>query len=48
MIDHNHSTDVTDIRGLLCNACNLGLGIFKDNVRVLEKAAKYLEQYNEH
>lgn len=47
VIDHNHSTAVTDIRGLLCNACNLGLGIFKDNVSVLEKAAKYLEQYNE-
>ena len=39
-IDHCHSTGV--IRGLLCDACNTGLGKFKDNTNLLQKAIKYL------
>lgn len=39
-IDHDHVTNQT--RGLLCNHCNLGLGHFKDDPQVLEKAAVYL------
>ena len=39
-IDHLH--DSTHVRGLLCSHCNLGLGHFKDNRRVLENAIKYL------
>lgn len=48
VIDHNHETDITDVRGLICNACNLGLGIFKDNPEHLKAAAAYLEQCNEY
>lgn len=44
-IDHNHESGV--IRGLLCHNCNRGIGYLKDNVAVLEKAAVYLEKYND-
>lgn len=39
-IDHCHKTN--KVRGLLCDACNNGLGRFKDSVRFLKKAIKYL------
>ncbi len=41
-VDHCHSTG--EVRGLLCNNCNLGLGNFIDNVELLENAVKYLKQ----
>lgn len=40
-VDHNHQTG--KIRGLLCENCNFGLGIFKDNIDILNNAVKYLE-----
>ena len=42
-VDHNHETG--DIRGLLCDCCNRGIGLLKDNPETLRKAAKYLEKY---
>lgn len=39
-IDHCHITGM--VRGLLCHACNLGIGQFKDSVELLESAIKYL------
>lgn len=39
-IDHCHSTGV--VRGLLCMYCNTALGKFRDNPRVLLRAAQYL------
>jgi len=39
-IDHCHSTG--KIRGLLCSNCNIGIGMFNDNIDVLNKAIKYL------
>lgn len=44
VIDHDHQKDVTGVRGLLCNTCNLGLGLFKDSPDLLKAAAVYLEQ----
>lgn len=40
-IDHDHKTG--NLRGLLCNGCNKGLGLFKDKIEYLQKAKEYLE-----
>lgn len=40
-VDHNHKTG--KIRGLLCQRCNLLLGLAKDNVEILKKSIIYLE-----
>lgn len=40
-IDHDHKTNT--VRGLLCHRCNVGLGHFLDNPKLLKKAAKYLQ-----
>lgn len=40
VVDHCHATG--KIRGLLCDRCNIGLGKFKDNLALLDSAAKYL------
>lgn len=44
-VDHNHKTH--QIRGLLCNDCNLILGYSKESVQTLCAAIKYLENANE-
>ena len=41
-IDHCHTTGA--VRGILCSTCNKGLGQFKDNPKLLRRAAKYLEK----
>lgn len=41
-VDHCHFTG--KIRGLLCNSCNLALGLFKDNIEYLKNAQNYLKQ----
>lgn len=41
MVDHNHETG--EIRGILCNACNVGLGAFKDDPNLLALAMEYLK-----
>lgn len=40
-VDHDHKTGA--VRGLLCLACNFGLGYFRDSPTICKKAAKYLE-----
>lgn len=42
-VDHNHSTG--NIRGLLCSSCNTGIGLLKDDIKVLNSAIKYLHKY---
>lgn len=39
-IDHCHDTGL--VRGLLCHHCNVGLGHFKHDTALLDKAAAYL------
>jgi hypothetical protein len=41
VVDHCHNT--LKIRGLLCNLCNSGLGMYQDNIENLKSAIKYLE-----
>ena len=41
-VDHDHITGM--YRGLLCNTCNIGLGMFKDNVELLTKAIEYIDE----
>ncbi len=40
-IDHCHKTD--KVRGLLCNACNIGIGVFDETPQIMKNAIKYLE-----
>lgn len=39
-VDHCHDTG--EVRGLLCNSCNNGIGKFKDSQKLLISAANYL------
>ena len=41
-VDHDHKTD--KVRGVLCNSCNAGLGMFKDSPLILNKAINYLNE----
>ena len=43
-IDHCHTTG--KVRGLLCQTCNTGIAMFKDNIKILKMAIKYLELYS--
>lgn len=42
-VDHNHETG--EVRGLLCQACNVSIGRMREDANVLRKAAEYLEKY---
>ena len=40
VVDHDHDTG--EVRGLLCNTCNSGMGKLMDNMLLLARALKYL------
>lgn len=45
-LDHDHRTG--KVRGVLCQACNKGLGFFKDNEKSLYFAAEYVSRDQQH
>ena len=44
VVDHNHSTN--EIRGLLCNKCNIGLGYLGDSNDIPLRVFNYLQKTN--
>lgn len=42
-VDHNHETG--EVRALLCNNCNTGLGLFKEDPDRMKSAIEYLHRY---
>ena len=42
-VDHCHDTN--QVRGLLCNGCNVGIGHLKHNKVLLLKAIEYLDEW---
>jgi hypothetical protein len=40
VVDHDHKTG--KFRGLLCHSCNRGIGLLKEDVKILNSAIKYL------
>jgi len=41
VVDHDHETGM--VRGLLCNNCNIAIGLLKDNPSTLQSAIRYLQ-----
>ena len=42
-VDHCHQSG--KVRGLLCNACNIGIGCLGDNLEGIRNALNYLERH---
>jgi hypothetical protein len=47
-VDHDHSlgVDAAGVRGLLCQRCNHGIGLFRESADLLRNAIDYLENHN--
>ena len=41
-VDHNHRTG--EVRGLLCQKCNYGIGYLNDDLQLIRRAIKYLKE----
>lgn len=45
VIDHNHATG--QAREWICDSCNTGLGRFKDDIVIMQRAIEYLKKHNQ-
>ena len=45
VLDHSHRSGKD--RGMLCNSCNVGIGMLKDNINIIGAALRYLIRYKE-
>lgn len=45
-IDHCHENKF--VRGILCHACNVSLGLIKENPETARRMADYIEEYMAH
>jgi hypothetical protein len=45
VIDHCHNNN--KVRKLLCSNCNTALGLFKENIKTIKNAIKYIEDHND-
>ena len=43
-VDHNHETG--EVRQLLCNECNCGIGFLREDTILVASALKYLEKWS--
>jgi hypothetical protein len=43
-VDHRHDESQA-VRGLLCNRCNVAIGLLGDDIGLLRRAVNYLEKY---
>lgn len=43
-VDHNKRSG--EVRGLLCSKCNKGIGLFKENPSVMNRAIEYIKEIN--
>lgn len=43
--DHDHAKATVEYRGTLCNECNSGLGMFRDDPALLLAAGEYLRKH---
>lgn len=42
-VDHDHKTN--QVRALLCGDCNRALGLLRESIEVIKKAARYLQKH---
>lgn len=46
VLDHDHKTGIPN--AWICDSCNTGLGRFKDDKEILNRAIKYLEEHDKN
>jgi hypothetical protein len=44
-VDHSHETG--KVRGLLCHSCNVGIGLFKEDIKLIQKAIEYVNRFKQ-
>jgi hypothetical protein len=45
VVDHCHYSNI--VRSLLCSACNVAIGHFKEDPEIFHRAAEYINKYRE-